>query len=72
VLLEAGTDALSVIDDLAGVVIQPSPEAREALELLELRVGELEIACDPAEGRALRLAADARDRFADIDCGQYA
>ena len=53
-------------------VIESRAEPGEGLEFLELRVGELEIAGDRAVGRPLRLAADPRDGFADIDRGQHA
>ena len=71
-LLEAGADSPSMLDDLAGVFIQARAEPGKGLEFLELRVGELEIARHGAVGRALRLAADARNGFADIDGGQHA
>ena len=47
-------------------------EPREGLELLELRVGQLEIAGNGPIGGPLRLAANARNGFADIDRGQHA
>ena len=71
-LLEAGADSPSVLDDLAGVFIQAGAEPGKGLEFLELRVGELEVARHRAVGRALRLAADARNGFADIDRRQHA
>ncbi len=52
--------------------VEPRAEPRKGLELLELRVGEPEIAGDRAVGRQLRLAADARDRPADVDRRQLA
>ena len=71
-LLEAGANSPPVVDDLACIFIQPGAEPRKGLELLELRVGELQIARHGTVGRALRLAADARDGFADIDRRQHA
>ena len=71
-LLEAGADSPSVLDDLAGVFIQAGAEPGKGFEFLELRVGELEVARHGAVGRPLRLAADARNGFADIDRGQHA
>ena len=53
-------------------VVESRAEPGEGLELDELRVGELEVAGDGAVGRPLRLAADPRDRLADIDRGQHA
>jgi len=47
-------------------------EAREGLELLKLRVGQLEVARHGPVRRPLRLRADARDRLADIDRGEHA
>ena len=50
-----------MLDDLAGIFIQPSAEPGKGLELLELRVGEIEVTRDGTVGRALRLPADARN-----------
>ncbi len=71
-LLEAGANALSVRDDRARVVIHAGAESGECLQLLELRVGQLEVARDRAVRRALGLAADARDGLGDVDRGQHA
>ena len=60
-----------VIDGLR-VVVEAGAEAGEGLELLELRIGQLEVAGHGAEGRQLRLAADARDRPADVHRRQHA
>ncbi len=54
------------------VFVQAAAEAGRGLEFLELRVGELEVARHGAKDRPLRLAANARHRFADIDRGPYA
>ena len=61
-----------MVDDLAGVVIEPGAELGEGFQLLELRVRELEIARHRSVGRPLRLAANARNGFADIDGGKNA
>ena len=71
-LLEAGANSPPMLDDLAGIFIQPGAEPGKGFEFLELRVGELEVARHRTVGRALRLAADARNGFADIDRGQHA
>ena len=71
-LFEDGPDALAMLDDLAGVVIEPRAELGEGFQFRELRVGKLEIARDRAVGRPLRLAADARNGLADIDRGKNA
>jgi hypothetical protein len=47
-LFEAGADASSMLDDLAGAFIQAGAEPREGLKFLELRVSELE---SPATAR---------------------
>ena len=60
-----------MFDDLAGVVIQAGAEPGKGLKFLKLRVGELEVARDRAVSRPLRLSADARNGFADIDRGQH-
>ena len=60
-----------MFDDLAGAFIQTGAETGEGFKFLELGVGELEVAGHCAVGCALRLAADARNGFADIDCGKY-
>ena len=61
-----------MLDDLAGVFIQAGAEPGKGLEFLELRVGELEVARHHAISRPLRLAANARNGFADIDGRQHA
>ena len=43
-LLEAGTDAPSVLDNFACVFIQPGAKPGKSFQLLELCIGELEIA----------------------------
>ena len=48
-----------MLDDLMSVVIQTCAKAGEGFKLLELRVGELEIARDGTISRPLRRAADA-------------
>ena len=58
-LFEDGPDSLAMVDDLAGVVIEPCAELGEGFQLGELRVRELEIARHRSVGRPLRLAADA-------------
>ena len=59
-----------MLDDLARVFIQAGAESGKRLEFLKLGIGELEIARHRAIRRPLRLAADARNGFADIDCRQ--
>ena len=71
-LFEAGANSPSVFDGLAGVFIQAGSEPGKGFEFLKLRIGELEVARDRAVGRALRLTANARNGFADIDRGQHA
>ena len=71
-LFEAGANSPSVLDDLAGVFIQAGSEPGKGFEFLKLCVAELEVAGHRAVGRALRLAADTRNGFADIDRGQHA
>ena len=71
-LFEAGTNSPSVLDNLAGVFIQAGSEPGKGFEFLELCVTEFEVAGDCAIGRALRLAADPRNGFTDINRGQYA
>ena len=44
-LFEAGSDTPSMLDELAGIVIQASAEASEGFKLLELGVGKLEVTC---------------------------
>ena len=56
---EDGPDSLAMVDDLAGVVIEPRAELGEGFQLGELRVGELEIARHRSVGRPLCLATDA-------------
>src|SRR6056297_3506899 len=51
----------------AGFRVELRAEPREALELLELRVGEPQAAGHGAERWQLRLAAHAADRGADVD-----
>ena len=51
-------------------VVQPGAEAREILQLLELRQGHAQVARDRPERLALRLAAHARHRHAQIDRGK--
>ena len=58
-LYEDGPDSLAMVDNLAGVVIEPRAELGERFQLSELRVRELEIARHPSVGRPLRLATDA-------------
>ena len=71
-LFEAGANTPSMFDDLAGVFIQAGAEPGKGFQFLKLRVGELEVAGHRAIGRSLRLAAHARNGFADIDRGQHA
>ena len=71
-LFETGTNAPSMLDDLAGVFVEAGAEPGKGLELLELCVGELEVTCHRAVGRVLCFAANARYRFSDIDRGQHA
>ena len=59
-----------MVDDLAGLLVEPRAELGERFELAELRVGQLEVARHAPVGRPLRLAADARDRLADVDGGR--
>ncbi len=69
-LLEAGTDSLSVVDDLLRRGVEPGPELCEGLQLLELGVGELEVARDGPVRGALRRAADARHGLSHVHRGQ--
>ena len=61
-----------MVDVLAGVLVHASAEPSKRFELLELRVGELEITGHRAIRRPLRLAADAGHGLGDIDRGQHA
>ena len=61
-----------MLDGLASVFVQAGSEAGKGLEFLKLRIGEFEVARYRAVGRSLRLAANARHGFADIDRGQHA
>ena len=61
-----------MFDGLAGVFIQAGSEPGKRFEFLKLRIGEFEVAGHRAVGRALRLAANARNGFSDIDRGQHA
>ena len=57
---------------LPGVLVQARAEAGKDFQFFELRIEQAQIAGDGAIGRQLRLAADARDGFADIHGGQDA
>ncbi len=61
-----------MLDNLAGIFIQPSTKTGKCFKFLELRIGELEVPRHGAVGCPLRLAADTRNRLADIDSGQHA
>ena len=69
---EDGPDSLAMVDDLAGVVIEPRAELGEGFQLGELRVRELQIAGHGSVGRPLCLATDAGNGLADIDGGKNA
>ena len=58
-LFEDRPDSLAMVDDLAGVFIEPCAELGERFQLGELRVRELEIARHRTVGRPLCLAAHA-------------
>ena len=58
-LFEDRADSLAMVDDLAGVFIEPCAELGERFQLGELRVRELEIARHRTVGRPLCLAAHA-------------
>ena len=51
----------AVFDCLAGGLIEPSTEAGKGLQLLKLRISELDVAGDRPESRMLRLAAHPRN-----------
>jgi hypothetical protein len=57
---------------LAGAFVETGGEAGEGLQLLELGVGEAQVAGHSAVGRVLGLAAHAGNRPSDVDRGQQA
>ena len=58
------------VDQPLGRLLHLGAELREDLDLQELRVVQLQLGRDFFEGGDLRLPADARDRFADVDGGE--
>jgi len=71
-LLEAGADAPSMLDDLAGVFIQARAKPGKSFEFFELRVSEFKVTRHGTVGCLLRFAADARNGFGDIHRRQHA
>lgn len=57
---------------LQGVFIQAGSEPGKDFEFLKLCVAEFEVSGQRAVSSTLRLAADTRNRFADIDRMQHA
>ncbi len=60
-LFEDRADSATVLDGLAGVLIQACAKAGKGFEFHKLRVGELKVARHFAVGRALCFAANPRN-----------
>src|ERR1700758_685978 len=63
------TNAPSMLNNLAGALVDHRAEAGKYFEFEELRVFEPETFGERLQNWRLRLAADTRDTFADIDRG---
>src|SRR6056297_1359468 len=67
-LRQHGPDTLPARELGPRFLVELRAEAGEAFQLLELRITQPQVARDRAEGGQLRLATDAADRGADVDC----
>ncbi len=71
-LFEACPDASPVLDGPPAGLIQAGPEADKGFELLELGIGQFEVARGLTKGPALRLAAHAGNGPAHVHRRQHA
>src|ERR1700753_2747850 len=70
-LTQNRSQALPMVEDCAGMLVQPCAESREGFQLLELRVSQLQRSGYGRVGGELRGAPDSRNRLGNIHGGMY-